>query len=224
MQTYFLFSSISRCFFSSASLERRSANIRERESDDPREQYRNRIRKKGIKYTHRFHAGDVLPPPSFSAPISSPRPREWSCASLASPVNNETVDETAMKDRTMVERDGRYGILCTRSATNGDSWIDLRIRTFNLFSSSSSLALCFRHSAMYSLSCSSRSLLFCSCLCVSGKTAECKYAPPAVSSLDIYISCLRGSLGSLLSPHLHKLDILPRLPDVGRSENKSNSL
>ena len=43
-------------------------------------------------------------------------------------------------------------------------------RTFNLFSSSSSLALCFRHSWMYSLSCSSKSLLFCSCLCApSGK-------------------------------------------------------
>lgn len=50
-----------------------------RENRDKKEREKRRRR------TYRFHAGDALPPPSFSEPISSPRPREWSCASLASP-------------------------------------------------------------------------------------------------------------------------------------------
>lgn len=135
----------------------------------------------GMKRTYRFHAGDALPPPSFSEPIFSPRPREWSCASLASPAN--------VREK---ERSGEYwnieigwiradtnrilkNIKKRKKKTENDATRErirerfTRTRTFNLFNSSSSFALCFRHSAMYSLSCSSRSLLFCSCLCANGR-------------------------------------------------------
>lgn len=142
----------------------------------------------------------------------------------------------------------------------------IRYRTFSLFNSSSSLALCFRHSAMYSLSCSSRSLLFCSCLwmfnggllvtrypitCPLTIVLELNVIPDAtdrqngVADIPLALSRKRSPLflprgwvrtgvhggaiershGALLtSTHLHKLDILARFPEGGRSEKKSNSL